>query len=179
MDENSPCKGSSRFKPGQSGNRKGRPRKSTAQPESAFDELRNRKIVVQMDGIERELPLAEALLHKTLQQALAGGRMATRMVLKRILAHEASKAPSHRNLPVLLFEHSPQSVDEAMLILGVASEVCDTPRNDGGANLALEPWAVEASFARAKRLPLTEKDILALKRQTRDPESVAWPLGDE
>ena len=180
MDEDREDERSGRLKRAKSGNRKGRPRKSSDQPQSAFDELRNRKIVVQMDRIERELPLAEALLHKTLQQAIGGGRMAIRTILKRILAHEATKAPAHRNFPVVLFEHTtPRSVDEAMLILGIAAKVPETSRSDGGDHLALEAWAVEASLARAKRVRLTEKEILDLKLQTRDPDSIVWPLGDD
>lgn len=180
-DDGSESAGSTRFKPGQSGNRKGRPRRlKNAQSDSPFEELHNRRILVQMDGVECELTLAEALLHKTFQQALAGGRMPTRTILKRILAHLASRAPTTRHFIKLMFHHpKPQSVDEAMLILGIASKVPEALREGGRPQLALEPWAAARGLKRVRRSPLTDKRIREMKQQTRDPESIAWPAGAE
>ena len=92
---------STRFRPGHSGNPKGRPRKAkTTQNESAFEELRQRRITVRMEGVDRELTVDEALLQQMLQDAFAGGRMATRMILKIIEEHEAAQAPAHRRFAI-------------------------------------------------------------------------------
>ena len=171
---------STRFKPGHSGNRKGRPRKIAGQVVSPVDELCNRKIMVQLDGAEHEFSLPEALLYKTLQLALTGQPMPIRTILKRILANIAVKAPTTRHSIKQIFHHpKPQSVDEAMLILGIASKVPEALREDRRPQLALEPWAAARGLKRARRALRSEKLIRELKRQVRDPESMVWPAGDE
>lgn len=173
--------GSTRFMPRQSGNRNGRPRRANkVGPAAPFEELRSRMITVQMDGVRHQLSLAEALLQKTFQQALAGGRMAIRVILKKILAHLATSAPTTYNFPTMIYLNAaPQSVDEAMLILGIASQVPERLRENGQAQLALEPWAAARGLKRTKGTSWDEKTIRELKRRVRDPESLAWPSGED
>jgi hypothetical protein len=182
MDDDQANSGrSGRFKPGQSGNRKGRPRKVRS-PEtgSAFDELRDRKILVQMDGIDRELTVPQALLQKTYQLALAGSRMAIRTIVKKIIEHEAARAPARRPFPrMVILWPDPQDVDEAMLILGIATKTPDAVRGDGGDYLRLEPWAVASGLGRPKGRRLSDRDMKDLKGQTRDPDSITWPRSAE
>ncbi|WP_240325598.1 DUF5681 domain-containing protein [Sphingomonas mesophila] len=181
MHEISHPKASARSKSGRAGPRKGKPQgRCQTGSDSPFAQLRGRKIKVQMDGIERELTLAEALLYKTLQQALAGKRMAIREILKRIQAHEKGNEPARRTLVTFLVKQDrPQSVDRAMLALGIAAEVPGMSQSHGGPQLVLEPWAVARGLARGKGRQLSNKDIRALKSQTRDPDSVAWPQGPD
>ena len=64
---------STRFKPGRSGNPKGRPKRvKESEPGSAFDELLGRQFPVRIDGYDRQLTADEALVHRTYQDALAG-----------------------------------------------------------------------------------------------------------
>ncbi|MEO6152942.1 MAG: MFS transporter [Croceibacterium sp.] len=69
---------STRFKPGQTGNPSGRPRKPAKQEQisSPFEVLQDRRITVQMPAGERKLTVPEALCYRTYQDALAGDRMA-------------------------------------------------------------------------------------------------------
>ena len=167
---------STRFKPGQSGNPKGRPRKAKAtQRQSAFEELRQRRITVRMEGVDRELTVDEALLQRTLEDAFAGGRMATRIILKTIEEHEAAQAPEHRRFQMLFECKSPQTVDEALIILGIASEVPDETQPAPVAVLKLEPWAVTSGLARRKSCQLSERALADLKAHTRHASDVTWP----
>lgn len=86
----------SRFRKGQSGNAKGRPRSPPRPRASAFDIVIDRTLTVTQGGQARELTLEEALQHKTYQAAIAGNRAARREVLKMIAKREAwlaTKAP--------------------------------------------------------------------------------------
>lgn len=156
-----------------------RPRKAkSSDGNSAFDELRDRKVTVRLDGVDRKLSVAEALLHKMYQLALGGNKSAVRLMLKEIAEHEAGKAPARCYLPTMVFQYDkPRGLDDAMLILGIATEVPDAARTDGRACLVLEPWAVSAALARGKNPRPSAKEIRELKRRTRDPDTVAWPSG--
>ena len=114
--------GDTRFKPGQSGNPQGRPKKRGPNV-SAFDVLFDRTLTVTQNGVERELTIDEALELQTYQAALKGSRMAIRQVLKMIEKREAALAkrdkPAVRPNPVLV-EYDANNVDDAMRILGIA-----------------------------------------------------------
>ena len=62
--------GTTRFRSGESGNLKGRPRKPAAQ-KSAFDLVIDRTLTVIQNGVERELTIDEALQQKTYQEVLS------------------------------------------------------------------------------------------------------------
>src|SRR5690606_13394901 len=91
---------STRFRKGQSGNPKGRPRKvrSEQTSASAFDIVLDKTLMVTQNGVERELTVDEALLLRTYQDALAGNRPARRRILQMILRREewlASQPSAH------------------------------------------------------------------------------------
>ena len=170
---------SSRFKPGQSGNPLGRPRKPKQPTGSAFDVVTEQSFVVAIDGVPQELSVEEALQHRTYEAALAGHRMAQRTVLRWIEKRDSTlnlSAPSSRNLK-LKFETDPTDVDEALLTLGIVSE-----RDRGLAlreerDLHLEPWAVQKALSRRTGAKLDDKTVSDIKRCTRDPDSMRWPRG--
>ena len=78
----------SRFRKGQSGNPKGRPKKVKPRAASAFDIVIDRTLTVTQDGIPREVTVEEALQHRTYQEAIAGSRSARREILKMIAKRE-------------------------------------------------------------------------------------------
>ena len=63
---------STRFRKGQSGNPRGRPRKQPDPQSSAFDVVIDRTLTIVQDGVPREVTVDEALQHKTYQDAIAG-----------------------------------------------------------------------------------------------------------
>lgn len=180
MDEDRGAGRSTRFKPGRSGNPKGRPRRNKV-PEtgSAFDVLINRRVTVRMDGVDRELSVDEALLHRTYQDALAGGSMAIRTILKAITELDATRTPARRRFPTVTTEYpNPADIDQALLILDIASQAPDAVREDGRPYLKLEPWAASSALARHKRSFWSESSVEELKENTLNPEAVDWPRGD-
>jgi hypothetical protein len=172
------------FPKGRSGNRNGRPKASRAANGSAFEVLVEKTLTVADGNGTREITLEEALQQRTLQDALAGKRMAQREVAKWImkreawLAKQAARAPQiTQELPPFIECRDPDNADVALLLLGIATQ------NPGQADikvdraeLLLESWAVQAALRRrrgGRRLGEKERDDI--RRRTRDPDSLRWP----
>src|SRR5829696_964828 len=112
-----------RFRKGESGNPKGRPKRRRERPASAFEIVFDRTVTVTQDGTPREITVEEALQFRTYQNALAGNRAARREVLKMIAKREkwlAAQAPKHRPLKRLTEPVDPDNADEALILLGIA-----------------------------------------------------------
>src|SRR5258705_11140555 len=78
------------FAKGQSGNLRGRPRRSSrGAATSAFEILLDKTLTVTRGDKTCEISMEEALQQRTLQDALAGKRMAMREVLKWIKTRAA------------------------------------------------------------------------------------------
>jgi hypothetical protein len=174
----------SRFRKGQSGNPKGRPRKPAARSASAFDIVIDRTLTVVQEGRPREVSVDEALQHKTYLDALAGSRPARRQVLKMIAAREKAMTKAAPEQPQYVFgeiSEDPVNADAALLILGIAGR---DPRREGPTAsgrewLLLEPWAVEAALARRTARRLRKQDLDTAQRCTRAADTLAWPKAVE
>ncbi|RMA42514.1 hypothetical protein D9R08_09560 [Rhodophyticola porphyridii] len=168
----------SRFKKGQSGNPKGRPRKSlTTGSASTFDVIVDKTLTITQNGVPREVSVEEALQHRTYRDAIAGNRSARREVLKMIAKREqalAKLAPPPAYTVTTAQEEDPDNANAALLILGIA---CRDPTNYGPNDkyerLLLEPWAVQAALSRRRGgSKLDKKDIEDIRRCTRDPDGL-------
>lgn len=169
---------SSRFRPGQSGNPKGRPRKVKPQLSSAFDVIFEKTFTVSSGGSERELPVDEALQQRIFQDALAGGWMAIKTVLRWIRKREqavAAKRPNRHSAKLLCEATDPRNVDEALILLGIASEQPKPSDEAKDRRLLLEPWATQLALWRKGMSAPTKRDLEEARRCTRDPDSVRWP----
>ena len=85
----------SRFKPGQSGNPSGRPKRKLLPPEAFFAEL-DKPILVKEGGKKRRMTREQALLMKTYSDAMAGDPSSRRFmysVIERRSASAATTAP--------------------------------------------------------------------------------------
>jgi hypothetical protein len=173
------------FPKGRSGNLSGRPAISRASQGSAFDVLVEKTLTVTHHGVTREITIEEALRQGTYRDAVAGKSMAQREVAKWSMKRDAwmaKHAPkrSRRMIP-LLSSPDPDNADAALLLLGIAAP--NPARADIGADraqLLLEPWAVQAALRRRRggnRLTDSERD--AIRRCTRDPDSLRWPRGTD
>ena len=169
----------SRFRKGQSGNPKGRPKARTPNATgSAFDIVIDRTLTVTQGGVAREVTAEEALQHRTYQDAIAGSRLAQREVLKMIEKRErylAARQGKKRFPPIerRIEPHDPDNADAALVILGIA-----TPRARRRLWLQLEPWAVQAALQRRRGGGrLSEKDVFDIEHCTRDAGSLRWPRG--
>ncbi len=174
-----------RFRKGQSGNPKGRPKRQAAPPSgSAFDIVIERTLTVMQAGTARELTVDEALEQRTYQAALGGDRMAQREVFRMIARHEKARwqrKPARPHAIELLLEHGdPRNANVALQLLDIAGinparSDWDNPED----HLLLEPWAVEAALSRRSARRLSAKDIAEARRCTRDTGSVVWPEPSE
>jgi len=173
----------SRFRKGQSGNPKGRPRKSVgARATSAFDIIVDKTLTITRNGVPQEVSVEEALQHRTYQDAIAGNRTARREVLKMIAKREQALAKLQPVRPKEIaqqIEGDPDNADAALMILGIA---CEDSReygpNDTCQRLLLEPWAVQSALSRRRGgAKLSDKEISEIQRCTRDPSSLKWPRG--
>jgi hypothetical protein len=185
MSDASPAKlNRGQFRKGRSGNPGGRPTVSRTPPVSAFDVLVEKTLTVAQHGGTREITMEEALRQATYRDALAGKSMAQREVVKWIMKRDdwlAKRKPSRRTIRLLSSPSDPDNADAALLLLGIAA--LDPARADIGADraqLLLEPWAVQAALRRRRggnRLTDSERD--AIRRCTRDPDSLRWPRGTD
>lgn len=172
-----------RFKPGRSGNPKGRPRKVVNPHSSAFDVVIDRTLTITRNGQPREVTMEEALQHRTYQDAIAGKRLAQREVLKWIRKREAWIAARNATKGTRKIEvrqsPDPMNALDALLILGIATPDDDVAKygpNDPYRRALLEPWAVQAALDRRRSAtPLTEHERAEILRCTRDRDSLRWP----
>ena len=174
---------STRFRKGQSGNPRGRPRKQPVARHSAFDVVIDRTLTMVQGGKPREVTIEEALQHKTYQDAIAGNRAARRDVLKMIAKREkalAAKSPLAMPVEVLIEGRDPENADEALLILGICRrDLRRTGWTDEREHLLLESWAVDAALARRAASKLDKQDIDEAKRCTHAADTVRWRKAGE
>lgn len=168
--------GSTRFKSGQSGNPKGRPRKPKPPPLSPFailDEL----LPVHEPGSVSELPLEDAMLIKTYQRAITGSRRAWKKLVKMILERQKlrfkSRAPRSPRITRQI-EEDPENALEALEILGIASRTAGANADNRNAHLRLERWAVGAALRRRNFEELSTSDIHLIREWTHDSVGVRW-----
>ena len=172
---------STRFRKGQSGNPRGRPRKKPDTRPSAFDVVIDRTLTIVQGGVPREVTVDEALQHKNYQDAIAGNRAARREVLKMIAKREkaiTAKAPPPSSIEVHMEPEDPRNADEALLILGIARH--DPRWTEPAApgereRLLLEPWAVKAALSRRAGSKLTKHGLDEARRCAYDAETIHWP----
>jgi hypothetical protein len=182
MTQGGPSSGG-RFKPGKSGNPKGRPKKAVETRVSAFDVVIDRTLTITRNGEAREVTMEEALQHRTYQDAIAGKRMAQREVLKWIRKREAwiteRGSKKERREIKFVVSDDPMNALDALLILGIATPDDDVQKygqKDKYRRALLEPWAVQAALDRRRSAtPLTEKERTEILRCTRDKSSLRWP----
>ena len=172
---------STRFRKGQSGNPRGRPRKKPDPAPSAFDVVIDRTLTIVQGGVPREVTVDEALQHQNYQEAIAGNRAARRAVLKMIAKREkaiTNKTPRHCPVKVRMRKEDPRNANDALLILGIACrdpQWTETPAPSERERLLLEPWAVKAALSRRAGSKLTQEKLDEARRCTHDAGTIAWP----
>lgn len=171
---------SGRFKAGQSGNPKGRP-KARRPHVSAFDVIFDKTLNVTQNGAQRELTIDEALQLQTYQAALGGSKMAIRQVLKMIEKREvalAKRNPSPVRSVRVDHEHDSDNADEAMCLLGITErEKLDGAGDSRHDRLKVSTWAAQAAISRPGRRKFSQKDTEDIHRLTMEPGKLKWPRG--
>ncbi len=164
-----------RFKPGQSGNPRGRPPKPRRPNISAFEIVLDRRLTANVGGKDHELTVEEVLQQQTLKDALAGKRMAIRKVLKMIEKREAALAKKNTRprAPVKMVTHySADNANEAMRILGIAGTDPNHPNR-----WKVSAWATQAALGRPGRKKFNPRDVDSIKLFTANSSELRWPPG--
>lgn len=159
-----------RFKPGQSGNPKGRPRgKKSKRPE---DVVLDQMVTVRENGVERLLRADQAfLLHLTSQGLAIGG--ATARAAAEAVANRPCQSTKQQPIRVVYSVYPDAGdVGRATRSLHIAT-LLDPQRPT--AHLRLECWIVEAALARLGERQLTRAEQEAVVAATRMPHKVSWP----
>jgi Family of unknown function (DUF5681) len=160
---------STRFREGQSGNPRGRPRGRRKAP--PYDTVLGQMVTIREDGVERRVTAAEAFLLHVTKRGLEGDGAAARAAMAAI---EEARAALRRGVAGMIFitrEERPGTVTDAIEPLRIARKL-DRYRNTS--RVVLEPWIVEAAIARLDRhLTLAEQKIVVAATGT--PWKVQWP----
>ncbi len=162
----------SRFRKGQSGNPRGRPRGRRNDP--PYEAVLGQMVTIREDGAERRVTAAEAFLLNVTQQGLEGDSVAARAAMTAIDEARAIRRVRDGDGPgtlVTVFV-KPGSVNSALQPLRMARKL---DRYRETARMALEPWIVEAALDRLgdRRLNVDEQETVV--RATRTPHKVQWP----
>ncbi len=163
---------SSRFKKGQSGNPKGRPRGRRKQ--APYEAVLSQKVEVRDSGVKRTVTAAEAFFLSLSNDGLKGDGHANRLALAALeaagyqrLEDQAGNITSITRVVV-----APGNVATALRPLRMAHKM-DKYRET--ARILLEPWIVEKALARLGARRLSIEDQQTVLEATRTPKKVKWP----
>ena len=162
----------SRFRKGQSGNPRGRPRgKHRAPP---YEAVLGQMVTIREDGTERRVTAAEAFLLQITKKGLEGDGAAARAAMAAIEEARASRLAREpqEQLTITRVIVRPGSVNSALEPLRMGRKL---DRYRETARMVLEPWLVEAALARLGDRRLTIEEQRTVVRATRTPGKVRWP----
>lgn len=162
----------SRFRKGQSGNPRGRPRGSKRQ--APYETVLGQVVTVREDGKTRRMTAAEAFLLHITRRGLEGDGAAARAAMAAIEEARARRIPDEDQRPKVIIVRgiAPGAVNTAMLPLRMA--VTLDPCRDT-ARTVIEPWLVEAALARLGERRLTLGEQAVVWKAARTPWKVKWP----
>lgn len=160
-----------RFKKGQSGNPRGRPR--GRHRDIPYDVLLGQMVTIREDGRERRVTAAEAFLLQLTKRGLAGDSASARASLAAIEAARARRRGDEPPIMRIVWKIvSPGSVGCSIDALGLAVKLNKYSEN---ARYELKPWIVEAALARLGSRRLSEDEQRTVVQSTRTPHKVSWP----
>ena len=160
-----------RFRKGQSGNPRGRPR--GRRRKVPYDAVLGQPMTIRLDGETLQVTAAEALLLKLVQSVVAGDARIGALVLDAL----ETERDAHRSVGdrISVIIHRIVSAEDpygAMRLLGMAIK---TDPYRPSARMLLEPWLVEAALARLGDRTLSREEQRTVWHATRTPKKVNWP----
>ncbi|WP_420822785.1 DUF5681 domain-containing protein [Sphingomonas mesophila] len=160
----------SRFKPGTSGNPRGRPR--GRREKDLYDAILGQMVTVREEGVERRVRADEAFLLQLTAKGLAGDSVMTRAALQAFEFDALHSPPQQSRVIVYSVYPEPGDLRQTIQQIGVAT-LLDGYRPS--ARLALETWVIEEALARLGDRQLAVDEQRIVLAAARMPNKVRWP----
>lgn len=160
-----------RFRKGQSGNPRGRPKGRHRQ--LPYDTVLGQMVTIREDGVERQVTAAEAFLLHITKRGLEGDGPAARAAMAAIEESRALQRPQRSDISVVTWTVvGVGRVNSAMRKLKMARKL--NPYSEH-AKMELEPWIVQQALDRLGPRRLTVDEQRTVVAATRTPTKVRWP----
>lgn len=160
-----------RFRKGQSGNPKGRPKNRNR--EIPHDAVLGQMVTIREDGRERRVTAAEAFLLQLTQKGLAGDSAAARYSHEAIEKARGSIASDDIGIDKIVISFVSSGADAIIGPLGIAFR--KYPTDEKRMRWLLNPWIVEVALARFGEKRLSDAEQREVWQATRTPHKVKWP----
>ena len=162
---------STRFRKGQSGNPKGRPR--NRRRGIPYDHVLGQMVTIREDGRERRVTAAEAFLLQLTKKGLEGCSVSARASLAAIEAARSSNRNAGEDHTVVRLIVRSFGLCCVVEDLGMAVRINKASKDN--CRLELKPWIIEAGLARMQPNELSVEQQRVVLASTRSPQKVRWP----